>query len=200
MTRTIGEQVEEFIETYGLKKTTIDPKHDMVHAMTGFGVGEINEQRVNAIIDGLENTRPEPEQPLDPYFAELLKEAADEYMRETGDPQPKFANQKFHNAMKHAEPIDPREVEAFFQLGRKMNAAIEAETGRDFSSVTAPALAAVDFNKLDFSRDAFGIKEQFESPKNHRVESVARNVLEGESIRQTGQSAIPAVNKPWTLK
>ena len=200
MTRTVGNLVDEFIAIYGLKRTTIDPKHDTVHAMTGFGVGEVNEQRINAVIDGLENTRPLPEEEFDPIFADILAEAADEYVREYGDPQPKFANDIFLAAQKHAQPLDPRELEAYFQLGRKIDAAITAVTGHGFADISTKALSAVAFEKLDFSAEAFSIRAQFETAHNRRVENVSRNTLETESMRQTGQNAIPAANKPWTLK
>jgi len=183
-----------------LKKTAIDPKHDAVHAMTGFGVGEVNEQRVSAVIDGLENTRSEPEEEFDPAFADILAMAAEEYVRENGDPQPKYANKKFLAAQKHAKPLDPKEIEAYFQLGRKMEAAISAATGHGFSQVSSAALSAVAFEKLDFSAEAFSIRAEFETAHNRRVENLSRNTLETESLRQTGQSAIPPTGKPWTMK
>lgn len=199
MARTVGSLVDHFIKAYGLKKQTISPLHDCVHAMTGFGVGEVNEQRISAVIDGLENVRPGPDEELSSGFQDILDMAMQEFIAENGDPMPVFATLTFDLAQKHAAPIDPREAEAYFQLGRAINAAIEKNTGQPFSNVTYQKLAAVDFDKLDFSQQAFDIRSQFETAKNRRVERLSRNVLEQESLRQTGHSDIPPADKPWTL-
>lgn len=202
---TLGELGEQFRKAYGLDRgRTVDGValnhviHDSMHVMTGFGIGGVNEARINCLFDSLrgeslrtalENSREDVATFVETYRAKTTKARAAFAPYETN--MALFAQSKMNW-------LDEKEIGAIYELGQDINKTMLRMNGRRYVETPHPIIAAIPFDRVDFTARAQEIRAQFENARNRRIERVLRNILEQEAIKKTGESLIPPHGVAWT--
>lgn len=192
---TIGIMIEHFTRAYGLKD--FSTKHDAAHVMTGFDIGGIHEARINAVLDGMAGKNLddacEGQEKITRFFDAHYKQDA---LANADDSI--FENKKCRHAFSRADGLKIDEIAALLNLGRQMGSDIRKKTGKSFEKMTDAEVRALDFAAFDYTAQAQEIRQRYSTPKNRRIESMARNMLEQESLHQKGTSLIPPPKTLWT--
>lgn len=202
---TLGQMAEKYREMYGLTFNPSDINgrslaHDCVHAMTGLGIGGVNELRILFVGHGLIETSPF-------YFPQILSSKLDIYrdlFSAKRNPNAGFSpyeTPKSHLANFNMAAISPAEAEALARVGEEIMTSLRQIFGHsaDWHKIPQNEIAALPFDQFDFSGHVYAVTKKFELPRNRRVERMARNIVEQKAIREGADARnMPAYGTPWT--
>lgn len=200
MTETIGNMIEKYRDAYGLHGLKGDlpaVHHDAVHAMTGLGIGGLDEARLSAVIAGIINKLPEV------VVADHGRNIAKMRSIFTGNSHDyhsdfsPFESRKTAHAFTHAQELKAEELVSLHALGRLLGERLEEKLGVRYGQARPENIMALHHADFDISEEVQRIKQTHETPINRRVERVVSNMLGQSSLEKTGGSGIPAYGQSW---
>lgn len=200
MAETIGDMIEKYRDTYGLHGLKGDlpaVHHDAIHAMTGLGIGGLDEARLSAVIAGIINKLPEV------VVADHSRNITKMRSIFTGNSHDyhsdfsPFESKRTAHAFAHAQELTAEELVAMHALGRELGERLEEKLGIRYGQARPEKIIALVHSDFDVSGQVQAIKLAHENPVNRRIERVVSNMLEQSSVGKTGQSQIPAYGQSW---
>lgn len=197
MSRSLGDMIDLFLKTYGLVSAEkLDIRHEGVHAMSGIGIGGMEEIRIQCLVKGIEGASLDKTTHLAKDTFLFLSEYYRGYRKANAIPGA-FETDFFQLAHRHITPLDPREIEGLHSIGKKLGTDFKKISGREYFDLTF-SVNHIPFSQVDISRHVETLRRHFETAKNRRVARLARNMLEQQALKKTGQSRIPPYGVPWT--